>query len=131
MEADFAGLDRRALQPDAEGGRGQHVRHVLCVVVAAVSGVEVAMEAVLFAGERKDVAVVDVALGAVDDDAERLAHRGGLEDLAREAGPIGRDRLATNDVRVGLEVDEADGLSALTVEASDLCGKPLRTTFQR
>ncbi len=121
-EADLARLDRDALYPHAERRRGDHVGHVPRVVVAAVDGVEVARKAVELAGTRHHVAVVHVALRSVDHHAVCAAHGRRLEHDTRQAWPVGGDRLAAHDVRMALEVDDADRRRALAVYAQHLHG---------
>ena len=113
-------LERRALHPYIKSSSSKDVGHVPGVVVAAVNGVEVALQAVHLAWPRQDVAVVDVALRAVEHHAARIAERRRLEDLAGESRPVRRDRIPANDVGVSLEIDDADRLRALAVYAEDL-----------
>ena len=119
-EADLTRLERHALHPHVERRGAEDVRHVLGVVVASVHRVKVSLEAVQLAGTRQDVAVVHIALRAVEDDTEGPAERRRLEHGAREARPVRRDRLTAHHIRMGLEVDDADRLAALAIDAEDL-----------
>ena len=119
-ETDFAGFKRNALHPDRKRAAGENVGHMPGVIVSAVDIVEVALKPVAFARTRHDVDVIDVALRTVEDDAAGLAHGRRLEHRARKPGPVGGKSLVADYIGMRLEIDDADGLVALAVDAQNL-----------